>query len=178
MCAALERHPIPDLVSCMGCGGTVPAVEGPTHRYMESSPGCWAVYGEVLAREYSDPAFAAAHRQTVDAFAVQHPGQPSLQSIQSVGVHLVRLCLILERGFSDAAAGDAMKMIASRKAMLRWLIPPTSMGPITAVDVWRTNGAHEHATAVRGWARSAWQAWAQHHEQVRRWVPPEFTSRT
>jgi hypothetical protein len=135
------------------------------------------VYGEVLAREYSDPAYAVAHRQTVDAFAVQHPGRPSPQSIQSVGVHLVRLCLILEHGFSDAAAGGAMEVIARRKAMLRWLTPPASMGAITTVDVWRTSGPHEHTKAVGDWALSAWQAWAEHHEQVRRWVPPQFATR-
>jgi hypothetical protein len=151
-------------------------MDGTTHRYMESSPGCWSVYGEVLAREYSDLAYAVAHRQTVDAFAVQHPGKPSAQSIQSVGAHLIRLCLILEHGFSDAAAGRAMELIASRKATLSWLTPPASMGPITAVDVWRTNGPQEHVIGVRDWARSVWQAWAQHHEQVRSWVPPQFVA--
>jgi hypothetical protein len=165
-----------EFVPCIGCGGLVPAMDGPTHRYMESSPGCWSVYGEVLAREYSDPAHAVAHRQTVDAFAVQHPGQPSPQSIQSVGVHLIRLCLILENGFSDAAAGDAMEVLASRTAMLRWLTPAHSMGDVTAVDVWKTSGPQEHTKAVRHWARAAWQAWALHHEQVRRWVPPQFAA--
>ena len=43
-------------VNCMGCGGLVPDITGPTHEYMESSPGCWQAYGEVLGREYSDPA--------------------------------------------------------------------------------------------------------------------------
>src|SRR5262245_21594553 len=28
---------------CVGCGGLVPKMEGPTHRYMEASPGCWRV---------------------------------------------------------------------------------------------------------------------------------------
>jgi hypothetical protein len=55
---------------------------------MESSPGCWQIYGEVLAREYSDAAFRSIHRLTVDSYAVQHPGQPTAQSIQSVCVHL------------------------------------------------------------------------------------------
>jgi Family of unknown function (DUF5946) len=67
--------------ACIGCG--VPAIDGPTHRYMESSPGCWHAYGEVLAQEYSDEAFRAAHRLTSDTCAVQHPGRPSPQSIRS-----------------------------------------------------------------------------------------------
>jgi hypothetical protein len=145
---------------------------------MESSPGCWAVYGEVLTREYSDPAYAEVHRQTVDAFAVQHPGQPSKQSFRSVGMHLLRLCLILERGFSDEAAAKAMPVISSGKDEFHWLTPPVAMGPITAVDVWKTKSADEHLQAVRDWARSAWLAWSQHHEQVRRWVPADFSHRT
>ena len=165
----------PALVRCVGCGGLVSSIDGPTHRYMESSPGCWAIYGEVLAREYSDPAFAAVHRQTVDAYAVQHPGQPSKQSIRSVDIHLVRLCLMLERGFNDEAALMATSVIVSGKDGFHWLTPPPSMGTITAVDVWRTNSAEEHLQAVREWARSAWHAWAQHHEQIRRWVPAQFS---
>ena len=70
---------------CLSCGGVFPDIDGPVHRYMKSSPGCWAVYGEVLAREYEDPYFFEVHRLTVDAYAVQHPGSTDRQSIQSVG---------------------------------------------------------------------------------------------
>jgi hypothetical protein len=167
-----------EFVPCIGCGGLVPSVEGPTHRYMESSPGCWAIYGEVLAREYSDRAYAILHRQTVDAFAVQHPGQPSRQSIQSVGVHLIRLCLILEQGFIDEAAGEAMPLIARDKSEFHWLTPPATMGPVTAVDVWQAKAAEEHVEAVSMWAKSAWEAWALHHDQVRSWVPHEYRKRS
>lgn len=58
------------MIKCMGCGGVFAEIQGPTHRYLESSPGCWAAYGEVLAREYSDPAYFQVHRLTVDAYAV------------------------------------------------------------------------------------------------------------
>jgi hypothetical protein len=73
-----------------------PESDGPVHRYMESSPGCWAAFGEVLAREYSDFNYARMHRLTVDSYAVQHPGQPSPQSIQSVALHLISLSLVLQ----------------------------------------------------------------------------------
>jgi hypothetical protein len=168
---------VPANIACIGCGGSVPAITGPAHRYMESSPGCWKLFGEVLAREYSDPLFAAAHRQTVDAFAVQHPGHPSPQSIQSVGVHLIRLCLIWEHGFGDVAAGKAMPVIARQKAEFHWLAPPLNMGAITAVDVWRAVGPKQHVARVQEWAASAWQAWSAHHDQIRRWLPAEFQRR-
>ena len=66
---------------CSGCGIALPAVTGPVHRYMVSSPACWAAYGAVLAREYGNPKYARLRRLTVDTYAVQHPGTESQQSI-------------------------------------------------------------------------------------------------
>lgn len=51
---------------CIGCQAEFAHIDGPTHEYMLSSPGCWAAYGEVLAREYSDNRLARLHRLTVD----------------------------------------------------------------------------------------------------------------
>lgn len=76
---------------CFSCGALVKDIDGPVHRYMDSSPGCWATFGEVLAREYSAVNYGLNHRLTVDAYALQHPGKHSPQSIQSIAVHLVSL---------------------------------------------------------------------------------------
>jgi hypothetical protein len=43
------------------------------------------VYGEMLAREYGDPAYFRVHQLTVDTYAVQHPGPRERRAIQSVG---------------------------------------------------------------------------------------------
>jgi len=138
---------------------------------MESSPACWAVYGEVLAREYSDPAYSQVHRLSVDAYAVQHPGRPNPQAIQSVAVHLVRLCLLLERGLPMARANEAMLKASERKQDFVWLTPPASLGTVTVADVRDAEGVEAHMDAVRRWAGSAWAAWAPHHETVRAWIP-------
>ena len=78
---------------CFSCGGCFERHEGPTHKYMLSSPGCWKAYGELLAREYGNPLlFGAVHRLTVDAYALQHPGNPSdRRATQSVWIHYVAL---------------------------------------------------------------------------------------
>jgi hypothetical protein len=141
---------------------------------MESSPGCWEIYGEVLAREYSDRAYATVHRMTVDTYAVQHPGTPSEQSIYSVGIHLLRLFLVFERGYSDAAAAKAMPVLSRLKHSFYWLTPPESLGSKTVRDVWMAEGAAQHTAAVREWAESAWQAWSAHHEQIKKWCPAEM----
>lgn len=159
--------------TCFSCGGEYPDIKGPVHRYMKSSPGCWAVYGEVLAREYGNPEFFQVHRLTVDAYAVQHPGSTDRQSIHSVGVHLVRLCLFLEHGLSVENANHAMLEAATKKHRFAWLEPPESMGAITAADVAKAGSAAEHEALVRAWAQSSWDAWSFHHPTIRSWLPAE-----
>ena len=63
--------------TCPGCGAAFPASDGPTHDYIGASAGCWAVYGDVLAREYSDHRFFRVHQLSVDAYSAQHPGGAS-----------------------------------------------------------------------------------------------------
>ena len=157
-------------VACIGCGAMFEDREGPTHRYMESSPGCWAVYGEVLAREYSDLSYASLHRLTVDAYAVQHPGRPSPQSTQSLALHLMSLCLVLERGVEPARTTAFLQTAAKPKGRFVWLVPPASQGAITVKDVHGAGNATEHKGLVRTWAESTWSAWASDHGTVRRWL--------
>ena len=161
---------MPELSPCPACGGTFPASDGPTHRYLESSPGCWAAYGEVLAREYSDPVYARLHRLTVDTYAVQHPGRPIPQTIQSAAGHLVSLCLVLERGKSAEEATQAIGAVTRNKGGYIWLDPPSSMGAVTVRDVQGAQNAEEHLSVVRRWAESTWQAWSSHHQTVRFWA--------
>lgn len=141
---------------------------------MESSPACWAAYGEVLAREYSDPAYFQVHRLSVDAYAVQHPGHPNPQAIQSVAVHLIRLCLLLERGLPMDRANEAMLKASEQEQKFVWLTPPASLGAVTVADVWKAETLEAHLAAVRRWAHAAWEAWSPHHATVRSWIPAGY----
>lgn len=158
---------------CFSCGGEYPKIDGPVHRYMVSSPGCWATYGEVLAREYGHPSYFEIHRLTVDSYAVQHPGSTDRQSIQSVGVHLIRLCLFLEHGLSAERANEAMLEVAKYKRTFTWLKPPVSMGAVTAADVFKAGSVEEHKSIVRTWAEHSWNAWSMHHNTIRSWLPAQ-----
>lgn len=137
---------------------------------MESSPGCWHAYGIVLAREYESPELFPIHRLSVDSYAVQHPGGTSRQAVQSVGVHLARLCLFLEHGLSAEDANAAMLEVGKTKANMVKLARPGSLGEVTVADVLAANGVEQHSDAVQRWARSTWQAWSEHHETIRRWA--------
>jgi len=138
---------------------------------MESSPACWAAYGEVLAREYSDPAYYRVHRFSVDSYAVQHPGRPSSQAIQSVNLHLIRLCCLLEKSLPMEKANDLMQAATEQKERYVWLTPPASLGEVTVKEVHAALDVEEHLAAVIRWADSAWRAWTPHHQTVRSLIP-------
>jgi hypothetical protein len=158
-----------DASTCPGCGLTLPARAGPTHAYIGASPACWALYGEVLAREYDDPRYARLHQITVDTYAVQHPGVPERRSIQSVALHLITLCLVLEDG-ADPREGPTLHGRLAESSSFHWLEPPSSNGHITVVDVLRARTPTEHERMVEAWARDVWSAWSQHHATVRDWI--------
>ncbi len=116
---------------CPDCKATVPDLEGPTHAYFGASAGCWQIYGEIVAREYQDPSYMAAHRLTVDAYAAQHPGRDEARARQSVNIHLVSLHLILDLSWSfDAATRALGRCVELHKGRFEWLAPPPSMGGV------------------------------------------------
>ncbi len=135
---------------------------------MASTPGCWAGYTAILAREYSDPAYFAAHQFTVDAYAVQHPGGKDAQSVQSVTTHLIRLCLMLEHDLIGPRANQQMLRARENAQPFTWLSPPDSDYAMTAVDLLHVETAESHCQKAREWAECAWGAWRPHHEAVRR----------
>jgi Family of unknown function (DUF5946) len=158
---------------CPGCGLVLPELEGPAHAYIGSSPACWARYGELLAREYNDPAYGRLHQVTVDVYAVQHPAGPERRSIQSLALHLITLCLVLEEG-ADPRGGPKLHQRLAGRSTFYWLEPPRPNGQITVVDVLEAGSAAEHERRVEAWARNVWTAWEQHHITVRAWIRREL----
>lgn len=138
---------------------------------MLSSPGCWKVYGEILAKEYSGEFWDDdTHRLTVDSYAAQHPGSPEdRRAAQSVHIHLMSLYLVLEKGFSGQKATECIKRTVESKTMtskLRWLEPPSFKDTVTVSDVVTASNLVEHSKAVRKWAESVWQAWKKQHGET------------
>jgi len=157
------------LEKCPGCGGLFAPREGPTHRYMTSSPACWDAFGRVLAREYSTPALMPTHRLSVDAFAVQHPGDGSPLAIKSTGLHLARLMIQLERPLSPVEVNEVILELGKAKQSLIFLTPPKHFA-VTVADVVNATDTDAHSARVMAWARDAWSAWSNHHAYVRDWV--------
>lgn len=157
--------------ACPGCGLVLPVSDGPTHAYIGSSAACWALFGEVIAKEFSDPGYGRWHQHTVDAYAAQHPGEDGRRERQSVAVHLTALCLLLEHGRDDPGAMPYVRQrIAERLDGLPWLTPPSAGWAVTVADVAAATSAEEHGRLVWRWAEAVWDGWSVHHETVRAWV--------
>lgn len=161
--AALEER-------CPGCGGRYPAMPaGETHPYIGASPACWAVFGEVLAREFQDPGYGWIHRHTVDAYTVQHPGLDGRRQRQSVALHLIGLCHWLEQRLPTEHVNRVTQRLASSEVAWPWLEPPDDY-ELTVQDVIAATSGEEHGRYVRHWGESVWEAWSEHHDLIRRWA--------
>lgn len=147
---------------CPGCGLTGGPEEGAIHPYMTSSPRCWTLYGELLAT-------GPAGQLAVDSYAVQHPGRPERRAIQSVAVHLVSLCAAFERDWPVDLATDLIRHAVDNDPGWRWLAPEPPIGTIAVADVVAVEWV-ERTPLITRWATDVWEAYADHHDQVRTWL--------
>jgi hypothetical protein len=131
---------------------------------MTSSPACWARYGELLGALAIQPASHVTRIYCVDAFAVQHPGTPNPQAIQSVAVHLLNMYGYLLRGRPVTPP-----MLAGHKGAFTWLEPPAASAVRTVKDMPIHADPDALALAAHAWAEAAWASWAQHHAQIVSW---------
>ncbi len=166
------------MVRCAGCGGLVADVKGPTHRYMASAPGCWEAYGDLVVRAAQQPAATALRHTHVDCFAAQHPTAAATdrRQRQSVAVHLVALCLHLEHHIAGVHLAPLRQQVSHRTrhaaSLGDWpfLEPPGHLGDIRAIDLQGAADARQLVDLGERWPITVWQAWAEHHEQVREWA--------
>lgn len=154
-------------VECVGCRGLVPDIDGPIHRYMTASPGCWRAYTELMAGGLPpSPESGLA----VDAYAVTHPGVRGPQSTPSVWIHLLTLCCTLERGWPVERAVLLRRLGAESFRGWPWLERPAFMGDVTAIDLAAAISARDGSGATeltRRWIQGAWGAWDGQHETIR-----------
>ena len=153
--------------ACPECRLVLPVVQGPVDPYENSSPACWALFGEVMAREFSGPAFFSSHRLTVDAYMVQHQVPTSRASRQSLWVHLAGLCLMLERESDPKHVGRILGRLSAPKRDFATLRPP-DVAPAVTVALLRNATDHDaHTSLARQWAQAVWGDWGAHHAAIR-----------
>ena len=152
---------------CIGCKAKVKKEVGFAHPYIGASKGCWTMYGQVLNKEYGEYGYPdITHRLTVDTYAVQHPGQISKRSIQSVNLHLLGLYMILKMDSSGSEATKTMGLILSKKPSFVWLTPPEFEGSLTIAHVLEAENLKAHKVKVREWAENVFKLWYDQHRDT------------
>jgi hypothetical protein len=144
---------------CIGCGAEVGDIEYPVHGEMRTSPGCWALFCEVLEREFSNSEYWPVHQLTVDAYALQHAGH-------NPALHLLALCLRLERGLSAEQILPIMRAANGLKAGLPAVGAPRAV-TLTVLSVHAARNEWEHIASVTDWAQSVWHSFSDSHEAIR-----------
>jgi hypothetical protein len=159
------------LEACPGCGALLPPFDGPTHRYIGASPACWAIY--TALHNGGDPPLAPdpSVGLLVDAYAAQHPGVPSDQSIQSVAIHVLTLFGVLHQGIDPAnALWVRLRALrdgrSPRHARFRWLEPPRFAGGQTVADVVQPATPLARTQVLRHYVRDVLDRWMGAHEAI------------
>jgi hypothetical protein len=148
----------------------LPAFNGPTHAYVGASPACWRLYGQASSLSWGPPQGLPLARLVVNAYGAQHPGTRQVRAVQAVAVHLMGLCMVLERGLEPRLLEMRDRKPSRRRVDLHWLEPPRPIGTLTVRGPLAARGADEHAERVEAWALDVWAAWERHHDTVRSWL--------
>jgi hypothetical protein len=159
-----------NLTRCPGCGLQLPELDAPTPADVAASPACWALYGRLLVAEYRQAPSPRLHQLTVDSYGAQYPSARQDRCDRSLGLHLIGLCLLLERGASAQQTSRLITQVLERPPSFGRLQPPTPNGTITVSDVAAARNPDEHARLVEQWAMNVWDTWAPHHAAVRGWI--------
>jgi hypothetical protein len=153
---------------CPGCGVRQPHEEGPTHRYLTSSAVCWRAFGELLATCYGDENRLPFCQLVVDAYAAQHPGQGQREQVQSVGIHLMTLCMFLEHGVDPSRGSDLHRRMIGRPTFHR--LVPRDVAGVNLLHVPLEGSAEQARARAYDWSRAVWDLYSADHDTVRAWL--------
>jgi hypothetical protein len=155
-------------MGCPVCGAHVPDVDGPVHAYVPSAPGCWSVFGEVQADEMQRFGYPPAHRVVADAYMAQHPGDGSdRRDRQSVFVHLVGLCAVLEEQAEHPHATGLLARVFDQFDDFPALRRASGPGALTILHMRDAPDLGSFEQRAQEWAAAVWDSWKEQHHLIR-----------
>jgi hypothetical protein len=153
---------------CENCGARVAAVDGPTHPYMVSAPGCWAGFGELQAAEMARFRYPPAHGTVVDAYAASHGGDGTARrDRQSVFIHLMAICAVTERGIGAPRRIALLQRATAGHPDFPLLARPAGHPSLSFTHLLGAGDADAYDTCAREWAAAVWAFWAPEHARIR-----------
>lgn len=150
---------------CPGCKQIYQSSKTIPHSCVNASGGCWDIYLQILAKEFSDPAWFKVHPLTVSAFFAQHPGKTPKQT-RLLCMHLATLYLVLDKNISCNDVPKLQSILAKSQALQ--LAVPGFLGSITVQDVLSAQTFVEHEALVLEWSQQVWNAWPK--QQIKSWT--------
>jgi hypothetical protein len=130
------------------------------------------LFGQVQADEMFRFGYPPAHAIVVDAYMASHPGDGSdRREAQSVVVHLVGLCGLLERGWDSVRSREALRTVVSRKEALPVLTPWPTPSEVTIQSMVGAIDLEDYERRALHWANQVWQAWAGEHDTIHALLP-------
>jgi hypothetical protein len=188
------------LSPCPGCGALFPEHDGPVHRYIGASAGCWALFSWSKANgatgvaelveqsRIPDGGLSLPVRNDApligslwgDAYGVQHHGGESPQAVQSVAVHLLDLHGIISG--KTTRPGWAIERALRVRGVFQKLSPPRLGSALTFRHLFSGGGVSEPVTRGQ-YVISVYEAWmALHRATIEHWferyVVPDETRDT
>ncbi len=154
------------MITCPACGLLTPDNDGPTHAYMSPNAPCWAMYGEVLAREFSDTGYYRSHRLLTDAYCAHHSISSDRRARQSINIHLAGLMMHFEDG-ADAKTIVNFLRKAARVSEFAMLTIPSNGESVTIEAIFAATNVDEHSQEVDKYARKVFAYWQHEHPRIR-----------
>jgi hypothetical protein len=155
-------------IACPQCGARTPDIDGPSHPYMVSSPGCWRAFAELQADELTRFGYLPAHGPAVDVYAATHGGDGSQRrDRQSVCLHLMAICLLLETDRGPEARMTLLREMTATKVDWPTLRRPPGIPSLNLQHAAAAVGVEDYSTRVDQWAHTVWDFWTPEHPRVR-----------
>lgn len=156
--------------ACPNCGVRVQDEDlaGPAHPYLVATPGCWASFGALQADETARFGYPPAHGLAVDAYAASHGGDGSdRRDRQSVCIHLIALCAVLERREAPSRRVTLLRRLTARKLQWPALERPSGVPALNHVHAAAAADVDDYTRRVREWAGAVWSFWSPEHARIR-----------
>jgi len=112
--------------------------------------------------------YPASHGLAVDAYAASHGGDGSQRrDRQSVCVHLIALCVVLDRGNAPAKRTALLRRLTARKRDWPRLTRPSGIPALDHTHAENASNLENYASRVEEWAHAVWLFWTPEHRRIK-----------
>jgi hypothetical protein len=139
---------------------------------MTAAPGCWAGFGQLQAGEMSRFGYPPAHGLVVDAYAASHGGDGTeRRDRQSVFIHLMAICAVLERGVDARRRIALLRRVTAGHPDFPLLDRPAGHPALAFTHLVGAELLADYDRRAREWTASVWEFWGPVQDAIRAALP-------